>query len=118
MPRRSKPSRSQALSDKRLLKKMKMRECQIFKSRLFVRIALCGLLALLISSCGQSKDKHIARGEDFLQKRKFQEAVMEFRAAADIDKDSAQAQWGLARSFENLGQFNEALEALRRTSEL
>lgn len=43
---------------------------------------------------------------------------MEFRAAADIDKDSALAQWGLARAFENLGQFNEALEALRRAAEL
>jgi tetratricopeptide (TPR) repeat protein len=95
-----------------------LRECHIFNPRFFAQIALCGLLALLISACGHSKDKHIARGEEFLQKRKFQEAVMEFRAAADIDKYSAGAQWGLARAFENLGQFNEALEALRRTNEL
>ncbi len=40
---------------------------------------------------------------------------MEFRAAADIDKDSAAAHWGLARAFENLEQFNEALEELRKT---
>lgn len=80
-------------------------------------IAICGLAAFLIS-CGGSKDKHIARGEEFLQKRKFQEAVMEFRAAADIDKSSAQAHWGLARAYESLGQFNEALEELRRTNEL
>jgi tetratricopeptide (TPR) repeat protein len=75
------------------------------------------LLVFLIS-CGQSKDKHIARGEEFLQKRKFQEAVMEFRAAADIDKDSAAAHWGLARAFEHLEQFNEALEELRKTADL
>ncbi len=43
---------------------------------------------------------------------------MEFRAAADIDKDSAGAHWGLARAFENLGQFNEALEELRKTTEI
>lgn len=43
---------------------------------------------------------------------------MEFRAAADIDKNSAGAQWGLARAFEKLEQFNEALEALRKTSDL
>jgi len=43
---------------------------------------------------------------------------MEFRAAADIDKNSPAAHWGLARAFENLGQFNETLEALRRAAEL
>ncbi len=43
---------------------------------------------------------------------------MEFRAAADIDKDSAAAHWGLARAFENLGQFNETVEELRKTAEL
>jgi tetratricopeptide (TPR) repeat protein len=96
---------------------MKLRECPFFKFRFLLQIALCGLLALFIS-CGVSKDKHIARGEEYLQKRKFQEAVMEFRAAADIDKDSAGAHWGLVRAFENLGQFNEALEELRKTAEL
>ena len=43
---------------------------------------------------------------------------MEFRAAADIDKDSAAAHWGLARTYENLEQFNEALEETRKTAEL
>jgi len=96
---------------------MILRECLFFNFRFLSQIALCGLLVFFVS-CGQSKDKHIARGEEYLQKRKFQEAVMEFRAAADIDKDSAQAHWGLARAFENLGQFNEALEELRKTAEL
>jgi tetratricopeptide (TPR) repeat protein len=80
--------------EKYLLKKMILRECQIFRLRFFAQIALCGLLALLIS-CGASKDKHLARGEEYLQKRKFQEAVMEFRE-----------------------QFNEALEELRKTADL
>ena len=43
---------------------------------------------------------------------------MEFRAAADIDRDSAEAHWGLARAFENLEQFTDALEHLRKTAEL
>jgi tetratricopeptide (TPR) repeat protein len=97
---------------------MILRECPFFNLRFLSQIALCGLLALFVSSCGGSKDKHIARGEEYLQKRKFQEAVMEFRTAADIDKDSPAAHWGLARAFENLGQFNEALEELRKTAEL
>jgi tetratricopeptide (TPR) repeat protein len=96
---------------------MILRECQIFKLKFLARIALCGLLAFFIS-CGVSKDKHLARGEEYLQKRKYQEALMEFRAAADIDRDSAAAHWGLARAFESLEQFNEALEELKKTSDL
>ena len=96
---------------------MILRECLLFKPKFLLQIALCGLLIFAVS-CGGSKDKHLLRGEEYLQKRKFQEAVMEFRAAADIDKDSAAAHWGLARSFENLGQFNETVEELRKTAEL
>lgn len=43
---------------------------------------------------------------------------MEFRAAADIDKQSAEAFWGLARAYENLGQPVETVENLRQTAEL
>ena len=96
---------------------MILRECPIFNFRALTQIALCGLLALFVS-CGGSKDKHLTRGEDFLQKRKYQEAVMEFRAAADIDRDSAAAHWGLARAYERLEQFNDALEELRKTAAL
>ena len=94
---------------------MILRECPILKFRCCAQIALCGLLALL-ASCGVSKDKHLTRGEEFLQKRKFQEAVIEFRAA-DIDRDSAVGHWGLARAYEHLEQFNEAFEELRKTAE-
>lgn len=43
---------------------------------------------------------------------------MDFRAAADIDKKSVEAHWGLARAFENLGQFNDAILELRQIGEL
>lgn len=96
---------------------MNARECQIFSFRIPLLIAFCGLF-LFCAACGASKDKHLARGEEYLQKRKFHEAVMEFRSAADIDKDSAAAHWGLARAYENLGQFYETLDELRKTVEL
>ncbi len=43
---------------------------------------------------------------------------MEFRAAAEIDKDSAAAHWGLARSYENLGQYYETVSELQKVGEL
>jgi tetratricopeptide (TPR) repeat protein len=93
------------------------RECQNFSFRFLLLSALCGLFLVSVS-CNQSKDTHLARGEEYLQTRKFQEAVMEFRSAAEIDKNSAQAHWGLARAYENLGQFTETLDELRKTVEI
>ena len=43
---------------------------------------------------------------------------MEFRAAAESDTYSAKAHWGMARAYEDLGQFNETLDELRKTVEL
>jgi tetratricopeptide (TPR) repeat protein len=85
----------------------------------FLLLLVLALSCVFTAACGsQSNEKHLARGEEYLQKRKFQEAVMEFRAAADIDKTSAEARWGLARAFENLGQLHETIEELRGTSAL
>lgn len=97
--------------------KMNYRECQLFQFKFLTQVVLCGLL-FLFASCGQSKDTFIKRGEEFLQKRKFHEAVMQFRSAVEIDKDSAAAHWGLARAYENLGQFYETIDELRKTNEL
>ena len=43
---------------------------------------------------------------------------MQFRSAAESDPGSAAAHWGLARAHENLGQFNDTLEDLRKAVEL
>ncbi len=96
---------------------MLLNECQrVTKFLLFIFLLSFGLV--LVSCNSQAKEKHITRGEEYLQKRKFQEAVMEFRAAIDIDEDSAEAHWGLARSYENLGQFTETVEELRKVIDL
>jgi len=68
-------------------------------------------------ACG-STASFLAKGEEYLQKRKFHDALMQFRSAVESDSDSAEAHWGLARCYENLGQFNDVLEELRKTVEL
>jgi tetratricopeptide (TPR) repeat protein len=93
------------------------RECQFFSFKFLLAALVLGS-SLFFISCGGSKDKHLTRGEEYLQKRKFEEALMEFRAAADIDKDSSAAHWGLARSFENLGQFYETVDELQKVGNL
>ena len=97
---------------------MKNRECQNFYFRFLLLAVLLGSGLIFTSCSSQSKQKHLTRGEEYLQKHKFQEALMEFRAASDIDKNSAEAHWGLARAFENLGQFYETIEELHHVAEL
>ncbi len=96
---------------------MLYKECPDQETRVF-RLTAILLLGLVFLACGHSTDKFLARGEEYLQKRKFHDALMQFRAAAESDKDSARAHWGLARAYENLGQFNETLDELRKTVEL
>ncbi len=95
---------------------MKHTECQNFHTRIFILAVVSSLL--LFASCGQSLQSHLERGEDFLLKRKFEEAAMQFRAAAQIDDTSAEAHWGLARSFEAQNKFLETIEELRKVSDL
>lgn len=98
---------------------MKYKECRQFRT-FFPLALLIGLALILMTGCSSesTKQKHLARGEEYLQKRKFQEAVMEFRAAADIDKNSADAHWGLARAFESQGQIYEAVDELRQVLQI
>ena len=97
---------------------MRFNECQIFSFRFLLLTALCCLLFALPSCSSHSKDTYLKKGEEYLQKRKFHDALMQFRAASDIDKDSAAAHWGLARAYENLGQFNETIDELRMVVDL
>ncbi len=94
-----------------------MKECQKVHVKFLILLVLAAVF--IFNACsGQSKAGYLARGEDNLQKRRFQEALMDFRAAADIDKNAVETHWGLARAFENLGQYNDAINELRQVAEL
>lgn len=89
-------------------------ECQKISLR-FLLAFLVGV-SLLLTGCSRESamQTHLARGEEYLQKRKYQESAMEFRAAADIDKNSAPAHWGLARVREGQGDLAETVNELRQ----
>ena len=84
----------------------------------YTLLTLLIFISVVLLGCGHSTATFIAKGEECLQKRKFEDALMQFRSAVESDKDSAKAHWGMARSYEDLGQFNETLEELRKTVEL
>jgi tetratricopeptide (TPR) repeat protein len=66
----------------------------------------------------KAKANHIARGQALLKDKKFQEAVLEFRSALQIDDKLAEAHWGLANAFEGLQRYQEAFEEMRATAAL
>jgi tetratricopeptide (TPR) repeat protein len=96
---------------------MRYRECHLQSLRsLFIATVL--FAAAILSSCGYSASSFVAKGEEYLTKRKFHDAMMQFRSAAEIDDNLAAAHWGLARAYENLGQYNEAVEEIKKTISL
>jgi tetratricopeptide (TPR) repeat protein len=102
---------------------MNKRECPRSGARRGLLLFLLATLALAAatSACKdpeKAKAEHITRGEAYLKDKKYQEASLEFRNAVQIDDRSGAAHWGLARSYEGLGQFQQALEELQRTTQL
>lgn len=81
---------------------------------LLLVVASAAVFSAACSNPEQTKAAHLAQGEAYLQEEKFQEAVIEFRNALQIDARSAPAFWGLAQAYEKLERFNEAVEALQR----
>ncbi len=68
----------------------------------------------LISACNspeKEKQQHIARGKEYLAKKQFAEARLEFRSALKIDKKLGEAQFGLGEAALALGYVQEAAEA-------
>src|SRR5690242_2230016 len=98
---------------------MKNRECR----RKFYVLPLSAVLiaAFVLSACTtpeKAKAQHVARGQALLIDKKFQEAVLEFRAALQIDEKLADAHWGLATAYEGLQRYQEAFDEMRQTAEL
>jgi len=88
------------------------------RSKFLLLFAVVAVSVLFFTACGHSTEAFIAKGEEYLAKRKFNDAMMQFRAAVESDSSSSRAHWGLARSYENLGEFDEAFNELRKATEL
>jgi tetratricopeptide (TPR) repeat protein len=99
---------------------MKNHECR----RNFFTLSLLIIpvvLALVIGACTtpeKAKAQHVARGQALLKDKKFQDAVLEFRSALQIDERLADAHWGLANAYEGMQRFQEAFNEMKQTVEL
>ncbi|HZB44258.1 MAG TPA: tetratricopeptide repeat protein [Pyrinomonadaceae bacterium] len=100
---------------------MNRQECPRARSVRALLLVLIAIFAASAASCTNpetAKANHVSRGEAYLKERKWQEAVLEFRNATQIDDKLAAAHWGLAQAYEQLGRGVEAFEALQKTVQL
>src|SRR5580693_2420997 len=81
-------------------------------------IFLAAVLLFLTSCSGdtnQQKLKFLKSGEDYFKQNRFQEAVIQFRNALQIDPRFAEAHYQLARSYLSLRNSNAAYRELTET---
>ena len=96
----------------------------IWRAHSPVRLILISSLALvcLLAGCKEdpqkAKLKYVEKGKQYLKDKHFAEARIEFRNALLIDKNLADANFGLAEANLELGNLQEAYEAFQKTVEL
>src|SRR5262252_1340366 len=79
------------------------------------------IAAFVMGACTtpeKAKAQHVARGQELLKEKRFQEAVLEFRGALQIDEKLGDAHWGLANAYEGLQRYQEAFDEMRQTADL
>src|SRR4029453_14221260 len=85
-------------------------------------LLLIGVALLLGTACSQSpevkKQKALGRGEEYLQKGKLNEAIIEFRAALQEDQDFVPAAQGLGRAYAAKSWNGDAVRELQRAQKL
>ncbi len=98
---------------------MKNRECRKFPAlSLFISLSIAALIITACTTPEKAKAQHVSRGQTLLKDKKFQEAVLEFRNALQIDDQLADAHWGLANAYEALQRYQEAFEEMKETIDL
>ena len=79
---------------------------------------MLGLLVLILAACAQSpeaqKQKALERGEAYLRKGQYNEAIIEFRNALQVDPDFVPALHALGRAYEGRSWFFDAWRELMR----
>jgi tetratricopeptide (TPR) repeat protein len=87
-----------------------------------MRILSLAVLALFCAGCARSpkaqRDRSLAAGQRFMQKKDYRRAVLEFKNAVQAMPRDAEAQYQLGTAFARSGDLGSAITAYKRASEL
>ncbi|HEV8226042.1 MAG TPA: tetratricopeptide repeat protein [Methylomirabilota bacterium] len=91
-------------------------------ARCACRMTILGLFVLMLAACAQSpeaqKQKALERGETYLRKGQYNEAIIEFRNALQVDPEFVPALHALGRAYEGRSWFFDAWRELTRAQKL
>ena len=80
--------------------------------------AVCASVALFLSGCGHSAAQYLARGNQFFDSGKYDDATINYRNAIKKDPKSGEAYYRLALALTRQGKGGEAYQALLHAVEL
>src|SRR5262245_53398903 len=64
------------------------------------------------------KPRHNAKGNEYIARQKFKEAIIEYRGATQVDARFAEGRMKLGRAYEALGDDTKALSEYVRAADL
>ena len=92
-----------------------------FRIRAFHRLGwlfVCGLFVACSSDPTARKERHIARGDEYIAAGKLPEAVIEYRNAVQTDESDGKARVKLAETYVSTGDIGRALAEYVRAADL
>src|SRR5262245_25102025 len=79
---------------------------------------MCVLLAVACSSAATQKKQYLEKGMRLAAEQKFDEAILEYRNALQQDEKFGEARWRLAQAYEEIENFQGALQEYVRAADL
>jgi tetratricopeptide (TPR) repeat protein len=87
----------------------------------FVRSLGVGLAAVLLAACQSDSEKisqHLARGQEYYDGEKWNEAIIEYKNVLQVDPNQAEAHWKLSQAYLKSNKPREGFWELRETVRL
>src|SRR5687767_11831252 len=84
------------------------------------RTILCACVVLLVAACSNEAAlrRHLASGDGFLKAGKISEAIIEYRAAVQLDEQSGEARFKLGEAYAAYAQPERAFREYVRAADL
>jgi clan AA aspartic protease (TIGR02281 family) len=86
-------------------------------------VVACALLFVASNLRSWSPDKpgaagHLSKGKDYLDQDNFEQAILEFKQAINLDPSNAQSHFQLAKALDENNQANQGLEEMKLAAKL
>jgi tetratricopeptide (TPR) repeat protein len=88
------------------------------KSLAWIPFLFSALLPIVACSEKQDPQEHVRRGAAFLEQKKYQEAIVEFRTALQLDPKLADARLKLSDAYLGVGDGTKAVNEIVRAADL